>query len=508
MIMADILYVYIIITYDTTVVFSAECFLAVLKIILNNTILWQAIPFTRKKLQTLTNRYQCWKNNVDGNKMSISSNSSSTAAKSIQEEANDQVFYQYSTEDLSFISTTVLLNNIILPAIAILIVSSNCFYNAFFSANTVSSSYSYDVCLWTSPVISTCLATLEYYDQSSYSPPFIYSYQCASQIIINYTTVFILMYVFEGFIMPFVKLGLRFTYNWLKARSTTNSTTDNSEQVNPGNQSQTVKSPTMKPFSNDWWLYHINICLPHTLRDMKNAIPTTRRKHSYILFDKNRLTVRLSSYFVVFLTYGLLFPPLAIIICFTVFSITIYEEIIIGRLLWESARLKFPWYKKQLERNSRDIVSAFKYMIWTVIPISSIMFAFIIFDTWGDESGYSSATAPATLVFSLPILILFCLFLWKNYSSHCYFGTSSINTSPSEILDKDGIELNIVKDQKEPESSNDVTNPSSPHIQGDDIENVSIPDGITEVKTLTRPLPSKPNAITVVHNPILESSLQ
>ena len=129
----------------------------------------------------------------------------------------------------------------------------------------------------------------------------------------------------------------------------------------------------------------------------------------HVLFDKNRLSVRMNSYLVVMMSFGALFPPLALIICMTIFTVTIYEEIVIGRLLYESERLGYVWYRKQLERDCYGVSDSLKYTLWSLVPVSSIFFAYIIFDTWGDEAGWRVAIVPALLMAIVPTTLLVLL---------------------------------------------------------------------------------------------------
>jgi Leucine-rich repeat (LRR) protein len=575
MLLADILYVYVVINYSTTIVILAEFLLAIVKISLNNSLLWRAIPYTRKYLRKWFLRYfynpddtdtiRGRNRSDDGRSRSVShegngehASSPSPVSGSIQDDDDEeddeeeQVFYQYTTTDLSFLSITILLNNIIFPAIAILIVSSDCFYTALFSASSVSSTYTYEVCQRKSIKYSTCLATLTYYQESSYSPPFIYSYQCASRIIINYASVFILMYIFEGIIQPFVKLGLRFYYDYLfikcqeiKEEETrlradkhlkaltdaavggNTSVEDNLETGQSpskyglkkflGNSSTSFDSSSViqqsaamnsttraeldssyastanfpisgknqAAFSYPWLLYRVKLLLPYNLRDLIPTMPTLkhrdRRRNVYILFDKNRLTVRISSYFIVFLTFGILFPPVALIICITVFSITTYDEVVIGRLLYESGSLGYSWYRKQLEKNCLHIANSFKFTIWTLIPISCALFAYIIFDTWGDEGGYLSAITPAIIMFGTPIMVLIVFSLWKVvFSNYCIDKDHRKRNNSRAITI--GIEaLRILR------SYSSSTPPSTPPIQPD--ANARVADTET------------------VHNPVLQQSV-
>jgi Leucine-rich repeat (LRR) protein len=458
MMIADIAYVIIIISYPTEVIVVTEIFLALFKLALNNYFLWKLIPWSRNTLHryflkdpnlagppiasdnplsmggiSLTNmNNQAYNNNgivksgpvsissfssassgssspssASSNSSSFSSNaSSSTEASSVSSsasrvlslrmESHKAASYSYSPKEVTFIMLTILMNNIVFPVLAICIVAPECFYYALFAAPEINSSYTYTICDKYSNVLRYCYTNVVLQEQSSYDPPFIYGYECASTLIINYTSVFIIMYTYEGFVSPLIKIIFKIASNRIFYEFV--STKENK------NKSRSTLREILKETS---WTYRLLAAvLPDNLKDFTPTPPTNK---PVILFDKNRLAVKINSSLVVMVSFGALFPPLAVIICVTIITITIYEEIVIGRLLYESERLGYGWYKKQLERDCYGMSESLKYTLWSLIPVSSFLFAYIIFDTWGDELGWKSAL-PSTLVMGfVPIMVLFLL---------------------------------------------------------------------------------------------------
>jgi Leucine-rich repeat (LRR) protein len=422
MIFADIFYVLIILNDNSTVVLFAEVLLALFKIALNNHLLWTSIPFMRDLL--------------DGNKFTENQNDRSTIYSMNPDDENGIPtamkikLYKYTRNDLLFLSFMILLNNMIFPAIAIIFVSPDCLINALVSETAVTSSYSYQICSRYFFIGSEiCVEHLTYSVASSYSPPFIYSYQCSSIIIINYVAVFILMSIFEGIIQPCFKLLVKFLYDgYYEHGAVTNEgahTIGKAEagmQLNPvhGNlpvltisrMSQFIRDhnpsfydPSSRNTEKDdgsrqteaysisssfaqrdtvlinrrtrltvvykvetlppWYYRMIFAFLPYTLTPLVPE-PSTEIKSALLLFDKNRIIVRITAYLMVIMTFGVLFPPLAFILCFTVISLTLYEEMVIGRILYESEKLNYSWYKKQIDRNCSGISNGLEYSLWAM----------------------------------------------------------------------------------------------------------------------------------------------
>eukprot|EP01040_Poterioochromonas_malhamensis_P014417 gene14417-15958_t len=458
------------------------------KILLNNTLLWRAIPYVqdildpknstrRSSLMSRSTMYTDYdsddNNDIDGG----------------VEALYRRKLYKYTVRDLSFLSFTIFLNNLIFPAIAILIVSSDCFYNALFQPPDVDSYYDYTVCSRYGALDKfTCYQFVTSIVTSSYTPPFIYSFQCASRIVINYAAVYILMFTFEGFIQPAYKLTVKFIYDRVMARLRVHSGKASSQHLHAlekaikeqqqeeedeekarrkeelsqsegggtslssdankdqrDDSSAVAPSLTVSPFHSDpsilsvddqipqilstkhkpgvsmsyrtnqtsghfrrripWYYRYLFSTLPYNLQNLVPE-PSYEVRSALLLFDKNRLVVRLNAYLAVFMSFGVLFPPLAIITCISAFSLTVYEETIIGRLYYDSEKLNYHWYKKQIDRNCSGISNSLKYSLWTLVPVSCCLYCYLIFDTWGDQEGWAPALPPTIIMFGLPILFL------------------------------------------------------------------------------------------------------
>jgi hypothetical protein len=139
MMAADVFYVYIVINYATIYITLAEIALAVIKLLWNNHCLWYFLD--------RFHRYQSHTNN----------------------ENNPNQILPSSESEITFLFLNISLNNLIYPIIAIMIISSNCFYNAFFPASDVTSYYSI--------IRITSSEQIPMTFTSSYTPPFSYSFR-------------------------------------------------------------------------------------------------------------------------------------------------------------------------------------------------------------------------------------------------------------------------------------------------------------------------------------------
>jgi hypothetical protein len=102
-----------------------------------------------------------------------------------------------------------------------------------------------------------------------------------------------------------------------------------------------------------------------------------------------------------------LFPPLAAIGCWTIVIITLQEELFIGRILKENDETyHYEWYLPQLERDCRGLSSSLKLSFPWILIFSCWLFGYIIFDTWGDESGWEEALPATFVMMIIPLLLI------------------------------------------------------------------------------------------------------
>jgi Leucine-rich repeat (LRR) protein len=364
---ADILYVLIVINYNSSVIALATVALSGFKLLANNVILWKAIPTVWKLIEycrLVVFRVEILKD-------------PSPAIRTP---------YKFTVPDIAFLERLTLLNNIILRILAILVILPDCFFNALFTAPAVSSSYSYINCSnyvslhGSKPGFSRNCGASE--QQTSFSPPFIYSYQCSSKILINYAPVYIVKFIYIGFFRPLRLLFWKCCYYY----------------------SLKYYGPTSNLFRISKRL------LPRILRNLETE---KQGDGPTILYSKLSLTTQLSSYLAIIIVFGGLFPPLAVIGCISVIIMTYCEQLLIGRVLYESNRLGCPWYKDKLELDCKDIKPLVNLTFRSTLLIMCLFFAYLLFDTWGDEDGPISALPVTCIMASIPFIVLLFYKLFK-----------------------------------------------------------------------------------------------
>jgi Leucine-rich repeat (LRR) protein len=330
----DFSYVYIVISYTDMIVTMAAFSLALFRLITNNLLLSKAIPMA---ISGLTYLIPAWK------ELYFYQQKYPGSVKN--------VFSYYTYRDISFLDNLILFNSIILPVLATIFILPDCFYNALFAAPDVSSYYTFDQCDRINVKLDLDWLCSSQTQTLSYSPPYIYSYQCSSKVVINYASVYILMFILAGFI-PLMKLGLKLYYDNVIMKNIVST-------ARPSRRQLRIKS-------------RLELFLPNyyfPIRDTRGQERTTMEKKmytpkSFVLFSKLRLTVKINSYLTILATFGALFPPLAIVGCLTIFIITYFEELSIGWLLAETRAKKYFWYEEQLNHEAENVEKSSNFTLF------------------------------------------------------------------------------------------------------------------------------------------------
>jgi hypothetical protein len=405
MLMADIVYVLAIINANIGVSILAQFVLALVKIGWNNSILWKMLIRCEKWISYLYRLL--WMND--------------------EEEVLDfnvaEFVFSFTHFDVALISTSIGLNNLIYPVIAIMAVSTNCFHDAIFQSPSIISTYSREQL---TAIDSVSLITVS----TSYNPPFHYGYQCSSVIYAYYTPVFIIMFTFESLVIPFIQFSLRFYYEnysktkiWYSAIKMVNNLgepEEENEMLEPLTDRVESSSSREKSydggfsFSGEPTSNTSSFCFPSVHKFLPNNLqdlPTPEEVQSTAslpFFNKDRYTVKFISSFLIIVAYGTVFPPLAIIGTVSVILRTIYEETVLGRVLYEANQKKcFEIYEKQLQKDCKGIIHPIRYCLVIILPIATLLFSYLIFDTFNTTMKIDLALLPLICFFVLAIGIIY-----------------------------------------------------------------------------------------------------
>eukprot|EP00981_Chlorochromonas_danica_P008206 scaffold2062_cov181-Ochromonas_danica.AAC.10 len=418
MIVVDAVYVYIFLNYNASIVALTQWLTALFKVIWNESVVWQAIPALKHLTQRLLDTH-----------------------------FREHDIVRYTRTELRFVVSIILLNNLIIPALAIAIISSNCFYNAIFAADSVTDTYAINECvLYAGDIIRIrrrnqvqCVQEVPQPLTTSYDPPFIYSYSCASTLYVNYSSVYIYMFILVGAVVPLAKLYVSYVF---------------------------------RVFDSGHWLHRLLDSFlmekfKPTASQRADSLMTVRMMHS------ERIITRIISYLAIVLSFGAVFPPLAVFGMIALYANTYAEQLLAGSLVVEGDQLQMPLFRTKLDAEVRDITELFLSSVWLAFPFVVIMQAYLVFDTEGDEHGTTAALIMTGVLLSCMALAwIFSRELireWFQQSILRFFSllqqqkvqTTSSNVEMMKVLATSPPSLSLENDRARGSSTSNITSQSS-----------------------------------------------
>lgn len=257
----------------------------------------------------------------------------------------------------------LLMNNIALPCIVVAAISPGCFYNVFITAPACESSYLYQQC--SGVILETgCNIYVTTQASVSYNPPYSYSYQCSSSFVKNYAPAFIYMCFTATFLVPAAQYFLSRFH----------------ERCAPGSQ--------MRLLLNRINQYPV---LEEIMYDA-NA-PTEPEFRWRMYFNANQILLTQLTFFGILMTFGVVFPPLAAALAFTICVMTLFARLKVGHFLYRCAELNQLQYLDKINKECTRVVSLhmLRNSVWMLIMFSSAFYTLFLFDTLGDALGFDDA---------------------------------------------------------------------------------------------------------------------
>jgi hypothetical protein len=420
----DVIFVVCTLNLPSNILIVILMIIAVLRLLINNILVWKLVPWfstivERVYLQTFvdTNLIMLRRNakglqeSKEGDDANVSSEESER--KRNQGEKQEIHLLQFVNEEF-LVGKILILNNILYPVLAIIIILPDCFYYAFVQPSTVTSSFSYLTCRAYSLTVCVPASIDVVSATTSFIPPFGYTYLCASNIITYYISLFFISFFFSAVGIPLMKLFLKFTYDRI---ITDFDETEQKNEIKTILTKLTMKKPTFMQKM-------VLILVPNRFRrycseNEKTQIIDFRVCGGTSVFtvkktpisNWKRFVCQVNGDLTILFSFGILFPPLLVFGGMCLIGIISFEFFSLGKVLYETRQLNYTWYEKELLLESQRLMKVFRSnMYWTMI-ISCLLLGFIVFDTWGAEKGWQYGLI-GFLTLNLFPLGSFCLYYW------------------------------------------------------------------------------------------------
>jgi hypothetical protein len=267
-----------------------------------------------------------------------------------------------------------LMNNIAVPTLAIAFISNNCFYILLYGEKESHVYYVYHKCI--ASMRDQCAIQIPALAVTSYTPPFTYSFQCGAQYVRAYAPSFMYLALQVTFLEPLIRYILVKAYDSAK---------------------NYPKSP--------YW-YIVEMCIPTHLRPLDASNVTHRFSSAY--FDAMRYLNTILTYFCVLLTFGMVFPPLAVAMLGAMLSMVATNRVTMGRFFSNALELNAPQYLRFVEIENQLLAlflhkkQPLRFGISMILWTTCWFYTLFLFDILGDAEGTAKA---AWMLLVMPVCV-------------------------------------------------------------------------------------------------------
>jgi hypothetical protein len=166
------------------------------------------------------------------------------------------------------------------------------------------------------------------------------------------------------------------------------------------------------------YLYRlVDYYMPPVLKPVEENTADIRRDKFNPYFDPNAILISLLTFLCLLLTFGVMFPPLAVAILVTVYVFATFEKLKIGRfvsLALEKNSLKYLDIMR-VESQGVGSVRKLREALWLLATFAILFYTLFLFDTLGNEVGAEAAGWVLVVVPASPL----ALYLIRSvYTSH------------------------------------------------------------------------------------------
>jgi hypothetical protein len=359
-------------------------------------------------------------------------------------------------------------NNIAIPCVVVSVISPNCFYNVFDPAAPVHSKYDFLKCQLQS--FSECILYVPQIASTSYNPPFTYSYQCSSSFITYYAPAFVYLCITVTVLTPALMMTLARLHkhatpgtSWFRCLDTVlpriwkpvcalpaavmssptadGTTTLSSLTSGTGLSEASSEVSAYQPYpplkqhpdqagrasgvadmeDGSFDLRHKNSgyynqsSLHSSLATSGHRSPRETRAPAeedaldpfQSHFDANLVLVTLLTLLGILLTFGALFPPLAVALLITILAVVYLSKLKIGRFLTQARVENRPDLAMIIEKECRSVGSTDNVVqsVWLLVLFCCWFYSLFLFDTLGDTVGFKHALWVLAVMALMPFIM-------------------------------------------------------------------------------------------------------
>jgi Leucine-rich repeat (LRR) protein len=337
-----------------------------------------------------------------------------------------------------------LLNNIAVPCLVVAVISPSCFYNVFVPAPKVESVYTYTYCSVFNADTGDCTTYLPDHDSAEYNPPFTYNFNCSFSLITYYSPAFVSLCIVSAFVAPAAQLLLQYlhgradkrtlwflfldticprilkpldeTLPWTPAPAARSAPAVPTLDLTAPDATSlaTVRKPSRAITVNS----ESGQSTPRSDSTVVSAtVPTIASYEELTYFKANQVLISLLTYLGLLLTFGTMFPPLAVAMALTVLLWALFAKYKVGRFLTKAIEGKLLQYVDLVDVECQGVgsVSVLQKAMWMLITVSCWFYTIFLFDTLGHAVGLERAYWVLIVMPLMPLVLYagFKCYKWR-----------------------------------------------------------------------------------------------
>jgi Leucine-rich repeat (LRR) protein len=288
-----------------------------------------------------------------------------------------------------------LFNNIAIPCMVVAVLSPSCFYSVFDPPGKVTSNFVVQGCyVGTAGVYCSFKSAVHL--TASFSPPFKYDYQCSSSFVTYYAPAFVYLGLAAAFAAPLAKIaGMHLLHRaspgtrWYSVlvHSLPTLLLPPCEPVKIIDESSTQSMDATSPLSS-----------------VSQSLVSLWRRYCYV-FDANNFIVTLITYLGILLTFGVVFPLLAVVMCVAILSVTWQTKLEVGRYMHRAKEKRATHLIGTIENECKNAVSFKKLRrgLYIIICFCCGFYALFLYDMLGNAVGQHSAVWVLWVMLFFPV---------------------------------------------------------------------------------------------------------
>ena len=297
-----------------------------------------------------------------------------------------------------------LFNNIAIPCLVVLAIDPNCFGGILLPPGARTVYYLLPVCL-RNGVFDPCQDQFFELTSLRFTPPFTYSYQCSASFITAYAPAFVYMSISNVFLHPLLQGVLLY----MRCRAT---------------------EPSVVHKITSWSLP--SLLKPPTADGYQKRVQQRRS-----LVGAVGLLVTLSTQLGILLTFGAIFPPVALAMAVSIAAVVYQTRFKVQRFVQAAMDAQLLGYLEVIDAECVGVGTR-EHMLLAVKIIVCYCCAFytlFLFDTLGDAEGFAASVWVLIVVPLAPIV------LFGAMQAHTYVAIPAVVCQDDEVVVKANIEL-------------------------------------------------------------------